>query len=397
MAKTLIINTSDQTRTPFLRGILTRSLTDAGLSFEGAYQLSSSIRQQINGKDELTTRELRELVLKKLKQQEQHDVIESYESTAPAAIEIMVQDRKGNRRPFSIIEHQQTLESTGLSSDKAALITQSVYLELLESYQKGISSRSIGKLTYENLKQRYGKNAANHYLVWIDYKHSKRPLILLIGGTTGCGKSTISTEVAHRLNIIRTQSTDMLREVMRMMIPQRLIPELHSSSFNAWRNIPDQRETGGTTEEKMIHGYLHQSELVSLPCEAVVKRALKERVSLILEGVHVSPALYTRFRDTKDAVIVPIMLAVLKQGQLKHHLQDRGVAAPERNAESDYLSNFESIWMLQSHLLSEADNNAVPIIANEKREVTTDQVMRSIIEVLEKRFHANVDEVFGSE
>ena len=397
MAKTLIIDTSDQTRTPFLRGILTRSLTDAGLSFETAYQLSSEIRQQISGKEELSSHELRSLVLKQLEQLEQHEVLENYENITPATTEIIVRDRKGGTTPFSIIEHRQTLESTGLSSDKAALISQSVYQELLESYQEGVSTRTIGKLTYDKLKQRFGKNTANNYLVWIDYRHSKRPLILLIGGTTGCGKSTIATEVAHRLNIIRTQSTDMLREVMRMMIPERLIPELHTSSFNAWRNIPGQRETGETTEEMMIHGYLHQSELVSVPCEAVIQRALRERVSLILEGVHVSPALYKRFRDTEDAVIVPIMLAVLKQDKLKHHLKDRGISAPERNAESDYLSNFESIWMLQSHLLSEADNNAVPIIANDNKDITTDHVMRSIIEVLESRFHAKVNDVFGPE
>ena len=32
-------------------------------------------------------------------------------------------------------------------------------------------------------------------------------------------RSTISAEIAHRLDIVRTQSTDMLREVMRLMFP----------------------------------------------------------------------------------------------------------------------------------------------------------------------------------
>jgi 2-phosphoglycerate kinase len=397
MAKTYIINSTDETRAPFLRGILTRSLTDSGLPFEEAYQLSSEIRQMISGNNEFSSRDLRKLVLKKLEQSQQYKVIENYENIAPTTTEIMVRDRKGISRPFSIIEHRQTLESTGLDSDKAALISQSIYLDLLESYQEGVTSCTIGRLTYEKLKQRYGKNAANSYLVWIDYKHSKRPLILLIGGATGCGKSTIATELAHRLNIIRTQSTDMLREVMRMMIPHRLMPELHTSSFNAWRKTPVKHEHDESNEEMMIHGYLHQSELVSVPCEAVVQRALRERVSLILEGVHVTPTLFSRFRDHEDAVIVPIMLAVLKQDQLKHRLKDRGIDAPKRNEQSDYLSNFESIWMLQSYLLSEADNNAVPIIANDNKDLATDNVMRLIIGVLERDFHAKVEDVFNTE
>ena len=45
----------------------------------------------------------------------------------------------------------------------------------------------------------------------------------------GTGKSTLATELAHRLGIVRTQSTDMLREVMRTMIPAHLMPALHVS------------------------------------------------------------------------------------------------------------------------------------------------------------------------
>jgi 2-phosphoglycerate kinase len=398
MAKTFIVDTADHTRTPFLRGILTRSLTDAGLSFEIAYRLSSEIRQQISGQEEISTDDLRDLVLQSLDKMAQHEAKANYETKPASTTEIQVQDRNGNILPFSLLEHRQTLESTGLRSDKASLIAQSVLLDLLESLQEVVSTQTIGRLTYKKLKHQYGEDAARNYLLWIDYKHSKRPLIVLIGGTTGCGKSTIATEVAHRLSIIRTQSTDMLREVMRMMIPERLLPGLHTSSFNAWTMIPPgQRKTDLSQEALMIQGYLYQSELVSVPCEAVIQRALKERVSMILEGVHVSPNLLLRFENEQNAVIVPIMLAVLKQDKLRDRLRDRGSSAPERNAQSDYLSNFESIWMLQSHLLSEADNHSVPIIANNDKDRAADHVMRSIIEVLGKNFHTEADDVFGPE
>ncbi|PVV23044.1 MAG: hypothetical protein B6D79_12565, partial [gamma proteobacterium symbiont of Ctena orbiculata] len=219
MAKTLVFDKSDDIRTPFLRGILTRSLTDAGLTFDTAYQLSSDIRQQINNVDEITTEELRRIIISELQKLDEKEVIENYESIIPAATKIRVRDHNNNLMPFSTVEYRRTLESSGLGSDRAAYITQNVYKELAESSHDIVDSSEIGKLTYEKLRQHYGKEAAKRYLVWVDYKHSQRPLILLIGGTTGCGKSTIATEVAHRLNIIRTQSTDMLREVMRRMVP----------------------------------------------------------------------------------------------------------------------------------------------------------------------------------
>jgi 2-phosphoglycerate kinase len=183
--------------------------------------------------------------------------------------------------------------------------------------------------------------------------------------------------------------------VMRMLIPERLLPALHTSSFNAWRKMPSFKEVKEVTEELMINGYLHQSELVSVPCEAVVQRALSERVSLIVEGVHINPALIDRFKQSEGAVIVPIMLAVLKQDRLKLQLTGRGVTSPERDAQSKYLSNFDCIWGLQSYLLSEADSSAMHIIENDDKERTTDRVMHSIIEVLQRNFSAKVDDVFG--
>jgi len=51
MAKTFITNPADGTQVPFLRGILTRSLQEAGLDFENAYTLASAIRQELNEVD----------------------------------------------------------------------------------------------------------------------------------------------------------------------------------------------------------------------------------------------------------------------------------------------------------------------------------------------------------
>ncbi len=394
MAKTLITDSAEGTATPFLRGILTRSLTDAGMPFEAAYRLSTSIRQQISHKNNLTTQELRRLVLLELRKQQAREVIRAYEENAPPS-RVMVHNHADESLPFSRVEHRRSLTSTGLPAEKAAFITQSLYQQLADSQQTEVDSDYIGRLTYDELKRQFGREEANRYLVWIDYKRGRRPLIVLIGGTTGCGKSTIATEVAHRLGIIRTQSTDMLREVMRMLIPERLLPALHTSSFSAWRKMPTYRDLQEATEETMINGYLHQSELVSVPCEAVIQRALRERVSLIVEGVHVHPALIERIRKNSHAVIVPVMLAVLKQDKLKHQLKGRGMIAPERTSQSKYLSNFGSIWALQSYLLSEADNSAMQIFENDDKEKTTDRVMQSIIQVLQKGFDARVDDVFA--
>jgi 2-phosphoglycerate kinase len=396
MAKTVIIDSKDGTKTPFLRGILTSSLLEAGLTFEEAYQLASRIRQKLSNKAKVTTREMREAVVRELIKRDDTEVLENYTEAKYPNQSIQIRYGRHSTAAFSIVRHRQSLESSGLTTDNAILTTQLLFKELEDSDKSEFHVDELGRRTYDLLKKQFDQEAATRYLVWIDYTRSGRPLILLFGGTTGCGKSTIATEIAHRLGIIRTQSTDMLREVMRMMIPERLLPALHTSSFNAWRRLPGHSDKNAT-EELIVMGYNHQAELLSVPCEAVIQRALRERVSLILEGIHVSPTLLHRIPKPTDAVIVPIMLAVLKPDQLKQQLKGRGAVAPSRDSSQHYLSRFEHIWELQSYLLSEADNSAMDIINNdEDMDHTTERVMRSINEVLARSFSAEVEDIFSN-
>lgn len=391
MAKIFVVDPTENTRSPFLRGVLTRSLHDAGMSFEDAYKLASGIRQSLGDAGEITTGDLRARVLASLRKEYPTRIADAYETSAGRPATILVRDKDNQVVPFSRSQHYLCLESCGLSNEDAAAATTKVYQHLLEEGITEITSSRIGHLTYCCLATMFGKQEARRYMVWVDYTHSGRPLIMLIGGTTGTGKSTMATEIAHRLGIVRTQSTDMLREVMRMLVPERLAPVLHTSSFNAWQALRSQPGSGGP--EAVADGYRSQSELLSLPIEAVIQRALRERVSLILEGIHVHPMLLERIQDRGDAIIVPVMLAVLKQKQLKKRLIGRGIQAPQREAERQ-LSHFEAIWSLQEYLLAEADKANIPIIANEDKEHAIRVVLHTIIDALSKNFSSTPREAF---
>ena len=393
MAKIQVVDETDGTRVPFLRGMLTRSLHDAGLSFDQAYELASSIRQELDASAEVTKQELRKRVLDHLQASYKPEVVSNYLAPFGPSVTIFVRDLEGQLNAFSPNQHQRCLESCGLSSLDAAATTEGIHQDLLARGVTEIRSGKLGRMTYDRLRRTLGKEAAQRYKVWVHYTHSGRPLLLLIGGTTGTGKSTIATEVAHLLGIVRTQSTDMLREVMRMMIPRRLLPVLHESSFNAWRVIMDEKDARRDPDTAVANGYRSQAELLAVPCEAVIQRALRERVSLIVEGIHVRPALLERIARDTDAVIVPVMMAVLKQESLRRRIKGRGVEAPERETEQQ-LEYFNAIWRLQSYLLSEADRAKVAIIANEDIDQAVRLVMGTIIDTLARGFSARLNQVF---
>ncbi len=378
----------------FFTGHFAGSLTEAGLSFDDAYKTSSEIRQLLGDTSELTTDELRAQVANYLEENQWADIRAAYETPQLGETALLVRAAGGKVTPFSRPQHLRCLESSGLTEDRAATVTSMILQYLGERDITGINAGDLGMLTYRNLQEKYGHKAAYRYLVWVDHMHSGRPLIVLIGGATGAGKSTVATEVAHLLGIVRTQSTDMLREVMRMMIPERLLPVLHASSFNAGDLLP---VTGSSTDEiesQVAGGYLTQSELLSVPCEAVVQRALRERVSLILEGVHVHPGLLEHMETTGDAVVVMVTLAVLKREHLMARLSGRLASAPQRE-ESRHLERFEKIWRLQSFLLSEADRAGIPILVNNSTEGATNLIMKTIIDELGKTFDKTPEEVFS--
>jgi 2-phosphoglycerate kinase len=392
MAKTIVIDSEEGTRVPFLRGILTRSLQDVGLEFDEAYKLATEVRDAVSEQGQIKSDELRKLVAERLHETHGDYTASCYVSDAAASAQVMVVGDDGELAPFSLEIHRKSIESAGVDEEEARNLSRMLGRHMVARKRRSISVSYLGRLTYRLILRELGRSAAYRYLVWRDFGKSGIPLLLLIGGAPGSGKSTIATALASRLDIFRTQSTDMLREVMRMMIPERLLPVLHRSSFEAWRALPD---TAWLTvqEDRIASGYRNQTDLLTVACEAVVQRAVRERVSMVLEGVHIDPTVVKRLRGGKDIIVVPIMLAVLKQELLRNRIRGRGGTVPHRRAER-YLKNFQSIWHLQSYMLSEADKEQIPIVVNENKEETVAEILRVVSDVLGSELQPSLKRVF---
>ena len=395
MAKIFVEDREEDTRVPFLRGILIRSLQDAGLPFNDAYELATEIRNNLDDSP-ITTDELRQRVIDLLKARSGQDVINRY-GKQKQPFGIQVEQRDGQITPFSRIEYQHHLENIGLTIEDAMEVVTTVHKHLVDRRIEEMTSRHLGELTYRYLRQskQLGAAVAHRWLVWRDFINSGKPLIFLLGGTAGCGKSTTATMLASRLDIVRTQSTDMLREVMRIMMPEQLIPVLHTSSFTAWTALPGQpKAIQEVSDTLLINGYRSQADLLAVAIEAVIQRALREQVSLILEGVHIHPAFMEKQEQNTEAIVIPVMLGVLKRKQLQRRIRGRGTDVPQRRADR-YLKHFDEIWRLQSYLLSEADRADIPIVVNSDRDKVFREIMRITIETLATDFNNTPQAVFA--
>ena len=396
MAKTLVEDL-DETRIPFLRGILIRSLQDAGLEFDEASHIASEIRNELSKTALISTVDLNHMVIERLSSLGKENAVYRYENrNSPLTVE--VEQQCGRVNPFSRLKFRNSLETIGLKSKESDDVVQMLQEHLTNKSIKTIKSRNLAMLIYRYLRQssKLGPAVAHRWLVWHDFINSGRELIFLIGGTAGCGKSSTANMLANRLEIVRTQSTDMLREVMRTMIPEQLMPVLHQSSFTAWKGLPGRKKSkGGVPEALLVQGYRSQADLLSLAIEAVVDRATREHVSLVLEGVHVHPAFMEKLQTETDAVVIPVMLGLLKRKHLQQRIKDRSTNVPDRGAEH-YLQYFDEIWRLQTYLLSEADRANIHIAVNENRDKIFSEIMRFTIATLAENFDSTPEKVFGA-
>lgn len=394
MSKVLVESPEDQNQAPFLRGILTRSLQKSGLTFDQAHEIANIIRDEIEDRPLVTTNDIEHLVIKHLHRIKADHAISLYENRNMPYM-LQVETDNGQFSAFSPSRYRTDLEAIGLTSDEALSVVDELSVHLLRRNKPDLTSRYIEKITYRLLRKSkdLGKKVAFRWLVWRDFIHSGRPLVFLIGGTAGCGKSTTSTAIASRLEIARMQSTDMLREVMRTVISKKAEPILHKSSYSAWQELPEEVMDSEDKSQRIYMGYCRQAEFLSVAIKAVIQRALHERVSVIVEGVHVHPSLIKDIIEPGEALVVPIMLAVLKKKQLQSRIKGRGTDVPQRRAER-YLEHFESIWKLQTFLLSEADQANVPIISNTDREDVFREIMLYTIGRLGSKFDKTPEQVF---
>ena len=120
MAKTQVVDSRENTRVPFLRGILTRSLQDAGLPFDSAYRLATRLRQELNDIAEITREQLRARVVGHLRERFEPAVVRRYQMPGGVAAAVQIVDVDGQRSPFSRSRLQRCLETCGVPPVDAA-------------------------------------------------------------------------------------------------------------------------------------------------------------------------------------------------------------------------------------------------------------------------------------
>jgi 2-phosphoglycerate kinase len=285
---------------------------------------------------------------------------------------------RGHPLPFSKGRMATTLFLSGEDAEHA--------YELALEIEAALGCLEVDELALEDLhpivegvlRARDGEASVARYRAWQQVLRRERPLILLLGGATGTGKSTLATELAYRLGISRITSTDVVRQVMRAFFAPGLMPALHTSSFQAGEGLripmPDPDET-----DRALYGFIQQAEQVAVGAAAVVERAVQEGLSTVLEGVHLVPGLVEP-SDRGDATVVRVLLAITDEERHQAHFFARDSMSGGSRAQERYLRHFGDIRRIQDYLVARAERVGVPVVDASDGDVALRAVLDLILE-----------------
>jgi 2-phosphoglycerate kinase len=286
---------------------------------------------------------------------------------------IVISDQQ-HQLPYSKGLMATAIMATGLAPARAFHVAEEIEARMRTASVTDITRAELDDVTRDVLLSEVGERYADAYEKWQVANTLDRPLIILIGGGTGVGKSTIATQLAARLGITRIIPTDAIREVMRSMFSDELFPTLHTSSFDADRLVA---QSLPATADATIMGFREQAAAVMVGIRALVRRAIMEGTDLILEGAHIAPG-FLDLSEFEGAVVVPFVVTVDDEELHRSHFILR--AHESRGRPSDrYLRHFDHIRKVQDYVKSLAVQHDMPIVASYNLDATLAQVIELVV------------------
>lgn len=281
----------------------------------------------------------------------------------------------GEEIPFSKGLLARALVVTGLDPDRSYVIANRADRDLTERGVLSLDLDRLGELAADVIGDDLAATTVRRLKRLDALQRLEQPLLLLVGGATGTGKSTLATEAAHRLGITRVTSTDFIRQTMRAFFSEEFMPSVHYSSFEA--RLALTRAEEDESGDAAILGFLDQTRNVLVGVQAALERAATEHWSMVLEGVHLVPGMVAT--DFPGAFVVQCVVAIEDENLHRSHFWVREYATEGLRPLDKYLDSLPQIRQIQEYLVERARRYDVPVIVNDSLERALGDVMDLVL------------------
>ncbi len=345
-------------RIPFMRGMLVHYLIERGFTYDEAYDTADAVRKAIPRRKGIEKKEFLKLLEQFIRGEYGERQVGDLVFWERRPTRIAVEDEEGST-PFSKERLAHSVQAAGLSLDQSYELAAHLEGVLLGQRAEHITTQVLRELIEVMLAEHYDPGYAERYRVWRAWRDLGQPLIILICGPTGVGKTSLAISLANVLDIPRVAATDDIRQIMRLMLSPELMPSIHTSSYMAWSqsSLPLGQEI-----DPVIAGFREQAKVVSLGVRAIMDRCLEEHSSVIIDGVHLLPDMLEAWKkDYARSFVVQLCLAVSERRIYEERFAKRASEAPARTVHK-YLSHLNEIQKIQDHILEVSAHCDISII-----------------------------------
>ena len=348
----------------FSRRTLIVSLEGLGLGFKEAWALAQQVEQGIRaeGLDRIGEGELPQRVALALEARYGREKRVRYEATLDRPSDLLVIEPDGSSFPYSRGVLARSLTAIGLGQELSHGLAKRVEEGLWRQGGRTVHSDDVRRVVQDLLLEEAGEEFARRYDLMRTVRRPDRPIVVMIGGTAGVGKSELAAELAYRIGVVRVVSSDSIRQALRSLISAELSPVLHESSYTAWlaELLPSERERAQPRPSRVVRGFQAQVLQLGTALHAVGERNVKEGTSVVIEGIHVVPGL--RPGRVVGATVVELMLEVGDEDTHKNRFARREGKTGRKRRQEPYIDHFPEIRMLQEYLVDRAHEVGVPVV-----------------------------------
>jgi len=347
---------------PFSRRNLAGMLEKQGYSFKEANTLARQIEGELRrtGSGLITPPELAHQTALAIGARYGREARERFEAAQGRPSELWVIGEDEVRVPYSRGILAQSLMALGLGPDMSYQLAKRTEVALWRLGQRDLRVATLRGSVKRLLLQEAGEEFVRRYELLHALRRPERPLVILIGGAPGVGKSNLASALAYRLGLPRIVSTDAIRQALRSLISPELSPELHTSSFTAWRAELLPSEQPKPKRKRVVRGFQRQVQQLTAPLQAIVDRSVAEASSVVMEGVHLVPGFMSL--EQPGATVVELILNVADPELHRSYFGTRELQTQSRRRREHYLTHFDEIRMIQDFCLAQAKTENVPVV-----------------------------------
>lgn len=240
-----------------------------------------------------------------------------------------------------------------------------------------ITSCETEEKLIQELKKK-GEKYLDRYQTMKEYQRllrsgeQKLPIIIILAGFPGIGKTTFAKELALIYGINIVIGGDVLRSSLRTFIKKFDTPEFHSSVYNAWKNF------GEYSEKNLIKGYEAQATIMNQTVGHIIAdRGLRDGESMIIEYLHFLPSQLSK-ELFKHPSVIPIVLQINDKNEYTKRIKSREKYSHLRSPGKRLLEHIDQYLLLQEHQCKEAKKHKIIVVGVDHFDLSIDTILTYI-------------------